>query len=463
MTRGRVLAPLLSAVAVAVVVLVVVAVTGGTGPSRRAADTPVIETALPTPAPSEKGCSGWGADASPAPDLPARTSSVTRLEADGTLTWTRALPVGDGDTHQYAPLVLGETTLVLAGGTLRSYATDTGSELWVAPAQGAAYGLWHAHDTAIVLVDQVSTDARLLGFDPSNGEVRWTHRIPGNGLMGEQELAEDGSLVTVLSGGNQLQVVDTADGTVRWTAERGGSPYMTVAGDLVVQPGGGQLKAYRLQDGAQAWSTPLPSTGHEVAVTASAGVLVTVPTAMGPGIDTGLHAFDPATGKAIWSRPGGSQQALRVAGEVDDAVVVADDDFRGATLSAVDARTGAERWSVKARTVYEQPLVSGAGVLAVPERRGESYVVARRDIATGELVDEAPLPHELSLQPLTGARYLFQTYGMPGEPGTVTVRSLATGEEEFSVDVRHAAHPPASLPDGAVILQGTDPGRACIG
>jgi outer membrane protein assembly factor BamB len=455
------LAPALSAGAVAAVVLVAVAAGNKNPDFSQQADKPVVETALPTPAPSEKGCSGWGRGAaSPAPDLPARTASVTRLERDGSLTWTRALPVDDISAGQFPPLVLGDRTLVLAGGTLRSYATGTGRENWVVPAEGAPYGLWHARGTAVVLVDQVSQKARLLGFDPETGDVRWTYRIPGNGLMAEQVLAQDGTLVTVLSGGNQVQAIDTSTGKVRWTADRGGSPLITVAEDLVIQPVGAHLKAYRLQDGSPVWATPVPQ--DEIAVKTVAGVLLTVPTVQGPGYDTGVHAYDPATGAPLWSRPGG-QQALRVAGELPGAVLVADDNFAGATLTAVEARTGTERWTVPARTVYEQPLVTGAGVIAVPERRGEAYVVARRDVQTGRLLDEASLPHELSLQPLTDGRYLFQTYGAPGEPGTVTVRSLATGAQEFQADVRHASRAPASLPDGAVILQGLDPGRACVG
>lgn len=460
--RRLLLAPVLSAVAVAAVVLVAVAAGNERSGVGDQSGKPVVETALPTPEPSEKGCSGWnrGAGASPAPNLPARTASVTRLERDGSLTWTRALPVDDVGAGHFPPLVLGDRTLVLAGGTLRSYDTATGREDWVVPAEGAAYGLWYARGTAVVLVDQVSQKARLLGFDPETGDVRWTYRIPGNGLMADQVLSQDGSLVMVLSGGNQVQVVDTSSGKVRWTAERGGSPLITLADDLVVQPVGAHLNAYRLQDGAPVWSTPVPQ--EEIAVTTAADVLMTVPTVQGPGYDTGVHAYDVATGAPLWARPGGPQ-ALRVAGELPGAVLIADDNLAGATLTAVDARSGTERWTVSARTVYEQPLVTGAGVIAVPERRGESYVVARRDAQTGQLLDEAPLPHELSLQPLTDDRYLFQTYGSPGKPGAVTVRSLATGAQEFEANVRHAARPPASLSDGAVIVQGMDPGRACVG
>lgn len=461
--RGRrrlLLAPALSALAVAAVVLVAVAAGKESSVLGDQPDQPVVETALPSPEPSEKGCPGRGRGASSAPELPARAASVTRLERDGSLTWTRALPVGDDSAGHFPPLVLGDRTLVLAGGTLRSYATATGRENWVVPAEGAPYGLWHAGSTAVVLLDQVSQKARLLGFDPETGEVRWTYRIPGNGLMADQVLAEDGALVTVLSGGNQVQVIDTSSGKVRWTAARGGSPLITVAGDVVVQPVGAHLKAYRLQDGTPVWSSPVPQ--DEIAVKTVAGVLLTVATVQGPGFETGVRAYDAATGARLWTRPGG-QQALRLAGELPGAVLIADDNFAAATLTAVDARTGAERWTVRARTVYEQPLVTGIGVIAVPERRGESYVVARRDVQTGKLLDEAPLPHELSLQPLTDDRYLFQTYGTPGEPGTVTVRSLATGAQEFETKVRHAARPPASLPDGAVIIQGMDPGRACFG
>lgn len=454
---------MLTAMVVAGVVLVAVAASNQSAGSGEPADTPdttpVVETALPTPEPSERGCPSRGGGASSAPELSARTASVTRLERDGSLTWTRALPVDDLSRGDFPPLVLGERTLVLAGGTLRSYATATGQENWVVPADGAPYGLWHSADTVVVLLDQVSQNARLLGFDPETGELRWTHRIPNNGLMGDQVLA-DGALATVLSGGNQVQVVDSRTGSVRWTAAQGGGPRLTVAGAVVVQPGGGKLNAYRLQDGTPAWSTPVPQ--DEVAVTSAAGVVLTTATVQGPGFETGVRAYDPATGVELWARPGG-QQALRLAGEVPGAVLIADDDFAAATLAAVDARTGAELWKVRARTVYDQAIVTGSGVLAVPERRKDSYVVARRDLRTGELLDEAPLPGELSLQPLDGERYLFQTYGGFGEPAQVTVRSLATGEQEFATTVRHAARPPASLPGGAVILQGVDPGRGCIG
>lgn len=270
---------------------------------------------------------------------------MTRLERDGALTWTRALPVDDAGAGNYPPLVLGDRTLVLAGGTLRSYDTATGRENWVVGAEGAPYGLWDAEGTAVVLLDQVSQTARLLGFDPATGEVRWTYRIPGNGLMGDQFLAEGGLLVTVLSGGNQLQVIDMGSGQVGWTAGRGGSPRFAVVGDLVLQPGGGQLNAYRLQDGTPVWSVPVPQ--DEMAVTTAAGVLLTVPTVQGPGYDTGIHAYDAMTGSKLWSRPGG-RQALRVSGELPGAVLIADDDFAGATLTAVEARAGTERWSVRA-------------------------------------------------------------------------------------------------------------------
>lgn len=455
----RLWAPMAAAVAVSLVALLAVVVTGDAGRDEdpAAQDLPVVETALPTPEPSEQGCAD-SRTGSPAPQLPARTASVTRLAADGTLTWTRALPVGDAFPGHFPPLVLGERTLVLAGGTLRAYATATGRELWVVPAEGSPYGLWESGGTVVVLVDQVSQQGRVLGFDPQDGALRWTYPLPGNGLMADQVLADDGSLVMVLSGGNRLQVLDTATGEVRWTAERGGSPFAAVSGDVVLQTAGGRLDAYRLVDGSPLWSTA--GLDDELRAVVVAGVVVTTPTVQGPGFDTGLRAYDPETGALLWSRSGG-QQPLRVAGELPGAVLVADDDVAAPALSAIDARTGEVRWSVQARTAYEQPLVVGAGVLAVIERRGESTVVARRDQATGALLDEAPLPHELALHRLDGDRYLFQTYGREGEPGTVTVRSLETGEQRYVASVRHAAQAPASLPDGGIVVQGADPGRAC--
>jgi outer membrane protein assembly factor BamB len=101
---------------------------------------------------------------------------------------------------------------------------------------------------------------------------------------------------------------------------------------------------------------------------------------------TSVAAFDRADGTTRWSQPRSvATNSLAVTG---DTVLVGDD---SGTLAALDAATGAERWSVQ----YPGALWSGArvdarrGAVVATWHQSESPAVRVLDLATGALRWEA--------------------------------------------------------------------------
>jgi outer membrane protein assembly factor BamB len=223
--------------------------------------------------------------------------------------------------------------------------------------------------------------------------------------------------------------------------------------------------------------------------------------------------IDPATGVALWCRPGSgpvdtAQHPAGTVSAVSGTTVVALDPSD--TLVAFDARTGEDLWSSQAPpTIMSFPQIRGDRVLLVENVVSATYagqppdetnpVVATYDLATGARVDGAaevrmreavtqdqsslvrqvtgPEPYQVTVivsDPVTGAeRWRLTRHGVgawpvgdlvvfvdqlgqpdPTAAGTVTDRliaySAADGTELWSVQMDAAS--PFVLPGGEVVL-----------
>ena len=59
--------------------------------------------------------------------------------------------------------------------------------------------MWRWSGLVAVLTNQVSNHARLTGLDAATGAVRWSLRLPAQGLLGGQAATADGGLAMVVS------------------------------------------------------------------------------------------------------------------------------------------------------------------------------------------------------------------------------------------------------------------------
>jgi outer membrane protein assembly factor BamB len=171
----------------------------------------------------------------------------------------------------------------------------------------------------------------------------------------------------------------------------GGSIY-----GLAPTASGMALTAYRLADGAQRWTVPVPASEQTPWVEVSGDVpIVTGLDPTRPGqLDLEMAAFDPDTGRLLWSRVGSPHGP----GPAGSGVVAVQRQLSNGGVgpgpaatefAAVDIRTGRVRWTFRTAdgvaTVLDPDVPAGGGqpaMYAVTVAPGG--VLTRHDPATGE-------------------------------------------------------------------------------
>jgi len=232
--------------------------------------------------------------------------------------------------------------------------------------------------------------------------------------------------VVVLVEAERVLAVDRATGRSVWEADReagpGGPP--AVAGDLVIFAEGtgpeAAISAARLEDGEPAWRVPIrapslggpavaegriyvgTSDGRVIALAADEGTRAWEYRATGrvdtsPAVADGLvyvaaedfssgvatvYALDAATGRERWRfPPSGPAVGVSSVSVAEGTAFVGLGDFM---IHAFDAVTGAERWRTRARAPFSARLVpaSSGDEVVVGDRAGHLYQL---DAGSGEL------------------------------------------------------------------------------
>jgi len=223
-------------------------------------------------------------------------------------------------------------------------------------------------DVAVVPV----TPGRVVAVGRNHGEVRWSTAI-------QDPVAVDvdfdhGSVVAVLTFGGVLDVLDSVDGSARWSTqlafgERAGPVSVGVRSSRVVVAwgdiGGSHLQVFDALSGREVWSVVAPLFSGTPAVTSDAVVVSENLEVDGRHVSARIRRLDLATGAQVWAHSlnGPFLPHLRVAADHDIAAVV---NVPG-TLTALDLETGSLRW--RRRTRRKQyaaaPTVVG-DVIAMP-------------------------------------------------------------------------------------------------
>jgi outer membrane protein assembly factor BamB len=282
-------------------------------------------------------------------------------------------------------------------GTVSAVDAATGAALWRADVGGGPTGIDFAPvvDRGVVYVSggdwALSQQPTVVALDAATGVRRWEGAVGASGLGGFPITVADDD---VYIDGDQFVALDRETGARRWTAPVGntttsGYSQPSVTADTVFVGGGdGQVHAFDRRTGRPRWSVPAGDhstlgAGPTVAVSGALVYVVSAGTAAVPFGDDKtsgrLQALDAATGAERWSQPLAGLPAFGSSPAVYGAAVyVAADE-----LKAFDATTGVPRWSAPSggTTPYSfVPLRVVNGAVLVPGGDGRLHAV---DAATG--------------------------------------------------------------------------------
>jgi outer membrane protein assembly factor BamB len=335
--------------------------------------------------------------------VPANNLGNLALSDSPQKVWSADAGTGSSSKGRLSaiPLVAdGKVFTLDAAGTVSAFSSASGGKLWstsVTPehekrAEGFGGGL--ALDGQLFATTGYGT---VVALDPGNGAVLWSKKM-GDPIRSSPTAA--GGKVYFVSTDNVLHCLNTTDGTELWTA-RGLPQAATLLSNaspaigrgVVVAPfPAGDVAAYQIGDGQQAWTQSLSRTTD----TNAAGILADPAR---PVIDRGvvyavshggkMIASSETTGERLWTRNLASTQMPWVAG---DTVYVVDLNGKLLALARADGKVRwvaelpeSTRWSGPVLGGGKLWLVSADGLLVgVEARTGE--VVSKLDLGTAVFV-----------------------------------------------------------------------------
>jgi outer membrane protein assembly factor BamB len=430
--------------------------------------TAATKTAPARPAPAKTGRLPGGSCPTPSP----RYAWAVELTTNGRMVWKTSLPTRNVSlSSAVEPVTVGAVSLFAQDGIVYGLEAASGHRLWSWTGGQSVYGMWRDGGQVAVLTDQASDHARLTGLDAATGAVRWSLRLPRNGLYGGQALTADGGLAIVVAGGNGqrgiLQVVNLTDGRIRWQRRTGASAALVAADGMVIFGINGGLTGYDDRTGEPRWTIArgLPE-GPDAQLTG--GLVLLNSDAQGPGIPDTLTAVIPATGHVAWRFNPGAPVTVLSAGPAGLSLATYDP----ARLYLLDPRTGRPRWQADtAVTPGTIPLVTKTAVISA-EGTTEGNASARlvdRAAANGRVQwrDALPQTPNAGQQVIqAGPLALLQgspegKVGRPMPPALLSAYQLASGRLAWRADLSaFAPLAPVPVPDG-ILVQPADPTYVC--
>jgi outer membrane protein assembly factor BamB len=246
-----------------------------------------------------------------------------------------------------------ENNLVLA------FHTSNGTTKWIYNTSGLVYSSpTLSHDDKLVFI--ADNSGRVYALDTDKGGSTWTHTADSE-VVSTPLLSADGKLLFLGAASGKLFALRSADGSVAWSVEAGGPVFASQA----LSPDGtmlfaglqnGKLVAVKTATGAAVWSYATGGEAYTPSVSAN-GATVYV-----GSWDLMLHAVSAESGKMLWTSP---KLHTYVVDKplVDPAgthVFIASGSKNSGELSALDATSGAVKWSFpfdrNAGVMYSSPV-----------------------------------------------------------------------------------------------------------
>lgn len=252
----------------------------------------------------------------------------------------------------------------------------------VAPAKLSG-GITAAYDNLYVGTEE----GEVIALSQATGEVIW--RVEVKGEVISSPAAGEG-WIAVMTGSGNVTVLHPDTGEERWSSEtdvpalslRGTSSPSIAAGGVLVGTATGKIKVLLLEKGIPAWEqaigTSKGTTDLERLVDVDSSPLINGKTVYSIAYNGNLVAIDMLSGRIMWKREYSSYRNLAL-----DNRTIYLTDAKG-TVSAVDAASGIERWSISElkNRQLTQPVVY-KDTIAVADFEGYIHFIDR---TSGELV-----------------------------------------------------------------------------
>lgn len=263
-------------------------------------------------------------------------------------------------TKSFAPVYLGgDPPMVLTArknGDLEAQeAAGPAGRRWRFHADGAVLGA-PAIDRRRGRIYFGATDKRLYALD-ARGLFLWSHRT-GDSVSSRPAVA--GATVVFGSEDRSVYGLDADTGARRWRARTGGpvvSGPAVIGSTVVIGSDDGAVYGLNPLTGDERWRRKLGGA-VEAPIVAKAGVAYAVSRR---GI---VAALSPHNGKVLWKRD--LEGRLRTAPALGRGLVLVISLEEG-TLTALDRKTGRERWTLRNRAFVGPPAVTAAGVIVGSE------------------------------------------------------------------------------------------------
>ncbi len=281
--------------------------------------------------------------------------------ASGAPGWTRRLP-----KPASSPAFAGGTLVVGAGDGLYALDALSGAIRWHLPTTQPVASS-PAVEQGIVYIGL--PDGTLAAIDLDTGSVRW--RTPIGGTIIRAPAVGDG-LVFVGGAGGSFAAVREGDGAVAWRQPLGAGQVSTPAvRDGIVYVASGlddttarhTLSAFRASDGLPQWSFPAPSDAVLYVAAIGPDLVYAV------GSDGRVSAL--SHGDVRWSVR--TSAAIGSVATLSHGVLYVS--VSDGTIDALDAGTGQQRWSVRAKG-GPGPVIVDAGRLYVGTELGQLVAFA---------------------------------------------------------------------------------------
>ena len=223
---------------------------------------------------------------------------------------------------------------------------------------------------------------------PADRGVSWRWRARLGPVYRRPGVSRDGRTLFVPSADWNLYALDADTGLVGWRFAAG-APVLSeplVTPEFVVLTAGERLLAMHAATGKLAWT--VPGRGFSAGRAACDGERVYTAAA-----DGYARAHDLRTGREAWSHRmvSGDQHRVALYSGWDDVIALGAGAVLAATVSgtqALEAVTGAPRWTFPGSTMYPPAVVLGDGTALLATERG---VITRVALADGGTVWQAGL------------------------------------------------------------------------
>jgi outer membrane protein assembly factor BamB len=235
------------------------------------------------------------------------------------------------------------------------------------------------------------------------------HRPLGDNVLGTPLVARNRVFALTTSG--RLFALRARDGRILWSVKVGDQVISTPAiwGQSIITPGydddGAFLAAYSISSGARRWRTPVPADLY---------AQLTSPTIYGNRIYISggmtIYALSASTGHVLWksqvttSTDGFVSGPVAVSGHGEYVVAAGMD----GQVYALDARTGAVRWSVLAGGgIYHGAPAIYSGIAYVAEGRagneGGGFDICALQVSDGHILWRGYAGDDVHVTPAAGA------------------------------------------------------------